>query len=552
MKTRSKFFLSVRTILMLCGLTPLIISSIFFMLFASDRFHTIMYEYRLMQLESVAIATEMNIETYGGIENAREYLDTLHSETGIEMTIINGATRAITTLKDANGNYITGTDIDHDILNVLKTGKSYIDMNVTITGREYLVSYFPIIVDGEYLGAVFTGYEKAVTRQEVLTVIYRFIVLSAIFCIIFTIINIILSNTTSKNVRNLVNNLNHMANGELNEVEETRQSIREFKDIDNALMTMHSKLTEVVGTVTDTASILDNITDTVAEDCTITTKAISDIGVASEEISHGTVSLASNATEMNSSLIDIGENINSIREKVEGVHESTSIALDTSINLVVNLGKLLEANSKTKEHTNEVVKSINETAEAIDKISSAATFIESIAAQTNLLSLNASIEAARAGDAGRGFAVVASEIKNLAEQSASSANDVQDIIKTIIEKSNQNTLSANEIASAVDSEMKLLHIVKDGVSDISEKVENVNNDMADVKNTTINIDQKTGVILDNISSLSSVSEENAAMSEETTATVTELGKTMNNIDIQSKEVANQSKSLLDTIKFFKI
>lgn len=553
MKTsKTKLFLTIRKVLMLCTLIPIIVSSLMIIYFANSKLHDIMYEYRLAQLESVAMVTKMNIETHGSLENAREYLDNLQSETGIEMTIINGQTRYITTLKDVNGNYITGTDIDRDIYNTLKTGKSYSNYDVVINGKDYLVIYLPIMVDNEYVGSVFTGYEKSVTEHEVLSVICTFIITTAEICILFTILIIFISKLVSLAMNRLLTNLNHMKNGDLKSVKETKQHIREFKEIDLSLTSLNVKLTEVVGNVTNAAVDLDNITDSVSSKCSVVSQGISDIGTASEEIANGSGNLAESAQDMNKDLIDIGDDINTIRSKVEGVYESTMVASETGHDLVINLAKLISANGETKDYTNEVVRSINETAEAINKIGNAATFIESIAEQTNLLSLNASIEAARAGEAGRGFSVVATEIKNLAEQSAESANEVQTIIKTIIEKSNQNTLSANAIATAVDSEMKLLHVVKDGITDISEKVENVNADMLNVKNTTIDIDRKKSDILDNISSLSSVSEENAAMTEETNATVEELSANMSIIDQESKDVADQSRLLLETIKFFNV
>ena len=543
--------LTMRKVELMIGLIPIIICSLAIVIFANIELRDIMCEDATERLKGIAVATRMNLEENGGLNNAQDYLDTI-AEDGTEMTIINGATRVITTLKDTNGNYITGTDIDSKILSVLKSGEDYTAEKVEIGGVKYIVYYTPIFTDGEYVGAVFTGYNQDTIDSEVMAVSNMFVLVTVGMCVLFSMIIVFVVQIICKRLGAIITSLESAADGRLDEVEKTTQHIYELRMMDDSLVMLNDKLKEVVGTVTNAAGRLDEITDSVSEKCSIATQATSDIGSASEEIAHGTTNLAENTQDMNSELIDMGEHIDSVREKVDSAYTNTTEAFDTTSKLVKDLDKLMTANGETKEYTDAVVKSIQETAEAIDAIGEAATFIESIAGQTNLLSLNASIEAARAGDAGRGFAVVASEIKNLAEQSAKSANNVQTIIKTIMEKSEQSTESAKAISEAVSSEMELLHVVHDGVAGVNEEVANVSSDMAEVKDITEAINDEKTSVLDNIQSLSSISQENAAITEETNATVEELHANMEIIDEQFKDVSEQAKELLETIKYFKV
>lgn len=543
--------LTMRKVELMVGLIPIITCALVIVIFANIELRNIMYADVEERLRAVAIATRMNLETHGGLDEAQLYLNTIN-EDGTEITIINGATRAITTLKNDKGEYITGTDIDSEILAVLKSGEDYSSEDVVISGKDYIVYYTPIFIEGEYVGAVFTGMDKASTDAHVIDVSNAFVLVSFIACVIFAAAIIFVVQIICKRLDHICGNLECMAEGRLKDVDPTKQRIWELNIMQTAMMSLNNKLKDVVGDVSNAAAKLDEITDAVAENCSVATQATSDIGKASEEIAHGTTNLAENTQNMNAELIDMGEHIDSTTEKVSGAYDNTVTATSIASDLVENLEKLIAANGSTKEHTDDVVRSIQETSEAIDAIGSAATFIESIAGQTNLLSLNASIEAARAGDAGRGFAVVASEIKNLAEQSAKSANDVQTIIKTIIEKSEQNTKSAQAISEAVDSEMELLQIVHKGVNEVSDSVTMIGNEMADVKSNAVAMNDEKTSILDGIQSLSSISQENAAITEETNATVEELHANMELIDEQSKEVASQAKTLLETIKFFQV
>lgn len=543
--------LTMRKVELMVGLIPIITCALVIVIFANIELRNIMYADVEERLRAVAIATRMNLETHGGLDEAQLYLNTIN-EDGTEMTIINGATRAITTLKNDKGEYITGTDIDSEILAVLKSGEDYSSEDVVISGKDYIVYYTPIFIEGEYVGAVFTGMDKASTDAHVIDVSNAFVLVSFIACVIFAAAIIFVVQIICKKLDHICGNLECMAEGRLKDVDPTKQRIWELNIMQTAMMSLNNKLKDVVGDVSNAAAKLDEITDAVAENCSVATQATSDIGKASEEIAHGTTNLAENTQNMNAELIDMGEHIDSTTEKVSGAYDNTVTATSIASDLVENLEKLIAANGSTKEHTDDVVRSIQETSEAIDAIGSAATFIESIAGQTNLLSLNASIEAARAGDAGRGFAVVASEIKNLAEQSAKSANDVQTIIKTIIEKSEQNTKSAQAISEAVDSEMELLQIVHKGVNEVSDSITMIGNEMADVKSNAVAMNDEKISILDGIQSLSSISQENAAITEETNATVEELHANMELIDEQSKEVASQAKTLLETIKFFQV
>ena len=115
-----------------------------------------------------------------------------------------------------------------------------------------------------------------------------------------------------------------------------------------------------------------------------------------------------------------------------------------------------------------MVDAMHRISEASEKISEIIVQIEDIASQTNLLSLNASIEAARAGDAGKGFAVVADQIRNLAEQSAKSAVDSKSLIETAINKVEEGSHNAIKASDSLKEVVDGVKLVAEGSKKLKE------------------------------------------------------------------------------------
>ena len=172
----------------------------------------------------------------------------------------------------------------------------------------------------------------------------------------------------------------------------------------------------------------------------------------------------------------------------------------------------------------ETTKNIEEVYESSEKIKSITKTIEDIAFQTNILALNASVEAARAGDQGRGFAVVASEVRNLAQNSQSSAKDITLLIENIYEKINKSAETARESQAIFN--------------DIQSKIDGTAKIMQEISTTAV--EQQTGVDQVNIavSKIDGITQQNAALVDETTN--------------YARELLERSENLKNIMTFFKM
>jgi len=212
---------------------------------------------------------------------------------------------------------------------------------------------------------------------------------------------------------------------------------------------------------------------------------------------------------------------------------------------------LIEKSNKTKLSTNEVntiIQDMNESTKQIDTISET---LVSITEQTNLLSLNASIESARAGEAGKGFSVVAREISKLADQSKISTEEIKKIIASIQKKS-VAALNAIKSESVVNEQDLTVGQTKKLFTQILKSIEIMINKVDEVKISIIDINDKKQSTVSEIENISSISEQTASSSQQVTASTEEITAAMEEFTKHSSELQILAEELDAEIKKFKI
>jgi methyl-accepting chemotaxis protein len=250
--------------------------------------------------------------------------------------------------------------------------------------------------------------------------------------------------------------------------------------------------------------------------------------------------------------VNIGNAVEEVLEAANSNLDKGSSVMEESTSVKDQLGGLVSSGDNTRQKAIRVSESVEETAAVVTQISQAAELIISIANQTNLLALNASIEAARAGEAGKGFAVVADNIKDLAEESNGAANEISGMLTKITSLSDQNKELTDEIRKATEDEAVALTNMSDSFEkmlSMLKETEEGNNKIVSLVETLENNKNK---ILESVESLSSVSEENAASTEETSASLSMLDTNMEDVVNQAETLKNVAVDLRENVKMFTI
>ncbi|MEE1465066.1 MAG: methyl-accepting chemotaxis protein [Clostridium sp.] len=313
---------------------------------------------------------------------------------------------------------------------------------------------------------------------------------------------------------NLHTEISYTAENELGSLAEsmrmTIQALREYmSEIEKSMMLIgkgklnYQTEVEFKGDFIALKRSLDQISVMLSESMMKISNSAEQVSGGAQQISNGAQMLSQGASEQTGSIEELAANINEISETVKRNADDTVTASD----LADAVEQEIMDNSTQMEAVTMAIAQIRQTSKDITGI---VKEIEDIAFQTNLLSLNAAVEAARAGDAGGGFSVVAEEIRKLATKTT----DASKITAQLIQKS---TKSVEEGSALIDaSEQSLKHIV-DGARDVASKIEQISQSNIQQANFIIQIRQSIEQISDIVQGNSATSEESAAASEELAA-----------------------------------
>ncbi len=326
----------------------------------------------------------------------------------------------------------------------------------------------------------------------------------------------------------------------------------EIGDILRAVVALRGSQAEVLSGLQKQGGDLFEEAEKLSSSAGDTIASVHEIEKAVSEMATGATMQAEETQRATENVIDIGN-------MIEAAYGSTTVLAQDADNVRKQgqdankiLNELVDGQKVMVDNINDVYSKTQEANLSAKRISEVVELITELASETNLLSLNASIEAARAGEAGKGFAVVAENIKKLAEQTTESATDINAIIQELEIRSEETVEKTDAVKTIVDRQeaemQRTADIVHSVISNINRLIERIDDIAGNIKQ----IDQAKENVVDVIQNLSAVSEENAAATQETSASTVMAMNTMETIAEDAVRLRTIAEALEQGVQQFKL
>lgn len=319
-----------------------------------------------------------------------------------------------------------------------------------------------------------------------------------------------------------------------------------------AVANLRERLVEVLGVLKIQSDTLKKFADVMNDETKECIANMEQIESAIGCISEGALTQASDTQKASSDVLALGDMIEMTTKAVKDLSKDVAQIKGLSNNANAILTELSDGQIKTEVDVAEVCEQTQKTNQAVEEIRQVSNLISDIASETNLLSLNASIESARAGEAGRGFSVVAENIKKLAEQTLHSADDIEQIIVGLLKTAEVTVSTANGVRTTISAQKEKVSQTTEIFKAIINRMEKSVLSIDEILKEVIEMNNSKNNVVDFIQSLSAISEENAGSSQECNASIAELGALMENIKDYSNVLKNIVTELESQMNAFQI
>lgn len=443
-------------------------------------------------------------------------------------------------------------DLEDEMTEALNGNISFTKKPVEDEYGIFISAYAPIKnSSGEIIALA--GADKDVTSFiHVRTILSNAIItVSVVLIILAVLMSIVFSKKISSGVKSLTVGLNYMSDGDLT-VPINVNTNDEIETIADSVNNVRLKTSNTLGVLMQSCENVIERIDNLSAVSQEMAASSEEVAAMIQEVAKGTNSQSEEMAKIDDIMNNFGTKIDetarvndTVTIKVEEINSKAQMS-NQDLTLLENAIKNI--NSSFTDVNNE----IKELSIYLSQIGDVTNIINNVAQQTHILALNASIEAARAGDAGRGFAVVANEVRTLAEQSKNSVSNISGLLENVTAKSNLVMKTSdnmerklNEQIAVISNSINSFKEIIDNIEEIIPAIETVSNNVNDINNEKENI-------IKSVEATAAVAEEVSSSSEQIAESMQLLSSSSQEVASSAQDLEKLSENMMNSMKYFKI
>lgn len=484
------------------------------------------------------------------INNNNKLIDDIAKTTGSVATIFLGDTRIATTITE-NGERIIGTKANELVSQSVLNGTP-VKKTIDIAGKQYFSSYIPIkdknsnIIGMWFVGLDYSHIANLGTKIN-LIIMGLFMLSTTIMIVVFNLLLTIIIKTIKK----VIKSLQAISAGDLTQKIKPIYSGEELEVLTSQVNSTIDKMSDLLNHIKNSSLTLASTSQQIAS-------SVEYMATTTEQTAKATGEIAAGVVNQTNSIVSGSENLNSIADKIDtitnGIANSTIIVKNTEEDLINTQISIKEQHKKSDERkvaTQKallVMENLNKSAKQIATILGT---METISDKINLLSLNASIEAAHVGAAGAGFVVIAQEVNKLAAESKVASDSINDIISTTLSNITDTAQELKQIETLENVSEVALNDTNNKIQDLTKSVKTILDNFKMFANSMNELNISSDNLKNEISDMAAVSQELSASTEEISATMEEHASTNEQISEGVNQLSKMAVELQSIVAIFK-
>lgn len=492
------------------------------------------------------------------ISKSENLVDWIKDNTGMDVTFFYGDKRIMTSAMDENGNRILKSKAGDVIVEkVLNGGEECFSEAVSIEGTLNYGYFMPVYQNGsdtDIVGMIFVGTNKHDKDAVIMRLLGSIVAAVAAIMLVCLIVSTKLASTISRNIRTSIKAVEKIAAGNLNVQVNNKllKSKDEIGDLSRVTITLRDAMQRTILEINQNVQKLLEASSLLGTAADNTNGTMNKVRSAVNRIVENSAEQAENSKSTSEHMRLMGENITETSAEVEALNSNAEFMHQSSEKAAETLSNLQHINSEVERIIGEVQEQTNRTNDSVQQIHKATAFITSIAEETDLLSLNASIEAARSGESGRGFAVVAEQIKKLSEQSNQSSSEIEETAMMLSEDSQKAVEIMQKMQEIIVSQSESMQDTQKVVEEVVAQIANSMQSIQQIKETTEHLANVRNEVLQAVETLSNIAQDSVSGTKKTYEDTEEVVDTFKQVYMSAEQLREIADQLAGSVQYFHV